>query len=212
VYNAVSPSSYVFQRSVAAGAPLVFLSRIEEIKGCHIAIEIAKRAGRRLMIAGNHIEGGEAGRYWSERILPEIGRNGKARVWRKRLGGGMRQIGILAAAGQVALEEGPRRLHEDHQNARRLAEGIAEVAGISIDPSAVQTNIVIFDVSGTGKTSSEICSRLKEDDVLAIAISDTQIRRVTHLDVSGEDIDTAVESLKRSVSGLQARLLRSSQL
>lgn len=120
----------------------------------------------------------------------------EARTWRKRLGGGMRQIGILAAAGQIALEEGPRNLHEDHENARRLAEGVAEIAGISMDPSTVQTNIVIFDVSGTGRTSSEICSALKEDGLLAIGISDTQIRMVTHLDVSQKDIGSAIEVLK----------------
>ena len=68
----------------------------------------------------------------------------EARTWRKRLGGGMRQIGILAAAGQIALEEGPRRLHEDHENARRLADGLSAIDGISIDSSTVQTNIVIL--------------------------------------------------------------------
>lgn len=116
----------------------------------------------------------------------------EARTWRKRLGGGMRQIGILAAAGLIALENGPKRLHEDHENAKRLAEGIAEIPGISISASSVQTNIVIFDVSGTAKTAGEICSRLKAEGILAIAISDTQIRMVTHLDVSARDIDTAI--------------------
>ena len=120
----------------------------------------------------------------------------EARTWRKRLGGGMRQIGILAAAGLMALEEGPKRLHEDHENARALAEGVAEIPGISIDPSTVQTNIVIFDVSGTGKKSSEICASLKEAGVLAIGISQTQVRMVTHLDVSRDDIETAIATLK----------------
>jgi len=68
----------------------------------------------------------------------------EARTWRKRLGGGMRQIGVLAAAGQIALEEGPRRLHEDHENASRLADGLSAIDGISIDSSTVQTNIVIL--------------------------------------------------------------------
>ncbi|MEP6704859.1 MAG: GntG family PLP-dependent aldolase, partial [Acidobacteriota bacterium] len=86
----------------------------------------------------------------------------EARVWRKRLGGGMRQIGILAAAGLIALEDGPKRLHEDHENARALAKSVSEIDGITIDASKVQTNIVIFDVSETGKTSGEICARLKE--------------------------------------------------
>ena len=121
----------------------------------------------------------------------------EARVWRKRLGGGMRQIGIRAAAGLIALEEGPDRLPEDHQNARRLADGLSAINGIVIDPVTVQTNIVIFDVSGTGKTSPEICARLKEASVLAIGISDMQIRMVTHLDVRRDDIDFAIESLKQ---------------
>ena len=124
----------------------------------------------------------------------------EARVWRKRLGGGMRQIGILAAAGQVALEEGPRRLHEDHENAKALATGVADIAGIAIDASSVQTNIVIFDVTGTRKPSSEICARLKEDGVLAIAISESQLRMVTHLDVSHRDISIAVAVLRKVVS------------
>jgi threonine aldolase len=124
----------------------------------------------------------------------------EARVWRKRLGGGMRQIGILAAAGQVALEEGPRRLHEDHENAKALATGVADIAGIAIDASSVQTNIVIFDVTGTRKPSSEICARLKEDGVLAIAISESQLRMVTHLDVSHRDISIAVAVLRKAVS------------
>lgn len=76
VPNFVDTSLYTFQPSVHDDAPLVFLSRIEAIKGCHTAIAIAKGAGRRLLIAGNHYEDGEAGAYWRERILPELGRNG----------------------------------------------------------------------------------------------------------------------------------------
>jgi glycosyltransferase involved in cell wall biosynthesis len=75
IHNAVDGGSYQFRESVPGDAPLVFLSRIEEIKGCHHAIEIAKRSGRRLVIAGNHVDHGEAGAYWRDRILPEIGRN-----------------------------------------------------------------------------------------------------------------------------------------
>ena len=85
----------------------------------------------------------------------------EARRWRKLLGGGMRQAGVLAAAGLVALEESPPKLLEDHANARRLAEGVAELPGVRIDPERVQTNIVIFDVSGTGRAADEICARLR---------------------------------------------------
>src|SRR3989442_11262867 len=77
----------------------------------------------------------------------------EARLVRKMLGGGMRQAGVLAAAGLVALEETPKRLHVDHENARFLAEGLAEMPGIKIEPAKVVTNILFLDVSGTGHTS-----------------------------------------------------------
>ena len=77
----------------------------------------------------------------------------EARVWRKRLGGGMRQVGVLAAAGLVALEETPKILHVDHENARVLAEGVANLKGVSIDAEKVVTNIVIFDVAATRQNS-----------------------------------------------------------
>jgi len=118
----------------------------------------------------------------------------EARSWRKRLGGGMRQIGILAAAGLIALEESPKRLHEDHENARRLAEGLAQIKGVKIDLEKVVTNIVIFDIAATGKTSAEICAGLKEKGILAIGFGNL-IRMVTHCDVSREDIDTTATSL-----------------
>lgn len=122
-----------------------------------------------------------------------------ARIWRKRLGGGMRQVGILAAAGLVALEESPNRLHEDHANARRLAEGLAEIPGISVDVERVVTNIVIFDISGTGKTSAEICATLKEKGILAIGFGNA-IRMVTHCDVSGEDIERTLVAFRDVVA------------
>jgi threonine aldolase len=123
----------------------------------------------------------------------------EARVWRKRLGGGMRQVGILAAAGLIALEEGPQRLHEDHANAKRLAEGLAEIDGIAIDVDKVSTNIVIFDVSGTGKSPDEITENLANEGILAMGFG-TQIRMVTHLDNSTRDIDRTIEAMKRAAS------------
>lgn len=122
----------------------------------------------------------------------------EARVWRKRFGGGMRQAGILAAAGLVALEESPKRLHIDHENAKILAEGAANLRGISIDAEKVQTNIVIFDISQTGKTSAEIVEELKKDEIYAIPFGKS-IRMVTHYDVSREDIETVVISLKKII-------------
>lgn len=120
----------------------------------------------------------------------------EARVWRKRFGGGMRQAGILAAAGIIALEESPKRLHIDHENARKLAEGVANLQGVSIDAEKVQTNIVIFDVSATGKTSAEICDELKKDEIYAIPFGKA-IRMVTHCDVTGEDIEKTLGVLHK---------------
>lgn len=119
----------------------------------------------------------------------------EARIWRKRLGGGMRQIGILAAAGLIALEDGPKRLGEDHANARLLAEGLSEISGISIDAGKVVTNIVIFDVSGTGKSSADIVSALEASGIRAIGFG-SFIRMVTHLDVHENDIADTVRSVR----------------
>jgi threonine aldolase len=122
----------------------------------------------------------------------------EARSWRKRLGGGMRQAGILAAAGLIALEESPKRLHEDHANARRLAEGIAEVDGIQIDPESVVTNIVIFDVSATGRAPDEVCSQLEQNGVLAFGW-DSVIRMVTHNGITSGDIDRTITTVNKSL-------------
>ncbi len=118
----------------------------------------------------------------------------EARVWRKRLGGGMRQVGILAAAGLIALTESPKHLHVDHENAKRLADGAANLKGVSIDAEKVQTNIVIFDVSATGKTSADICAELKENKILAIPFGKA-IRMVTHTDISRTDIEKTLQIL-----------------
>lgn len=122
----------------------------------------------------------------------------ESRIWRKRLGGGMRQTGILAAAGLIALEEGPDRLHKDHANAKRLGDGLTNIPGVAIDTEKIVTNIVIFDISETGKTSAEIVNALKEEGILAIGFG-TLIRMVTHLDVSGEDIAATVAALNKII-------------
>lgn len=119
----------------------------------------------------------------------------EARIWRKRMGGGMRQVGILAAAGLIALEDGPALLHKDHESARRLAEGLAEIKGIKIDLDSVVTNIVVFDISGTGITSPELCGRLKEQNILGVGIDDKTMRMVTHLDVTSNEIDQVLQSM-----------------
>ena len=122
----------------------------------------------------------------------------EARVWRKILGGGMRQAGVLAAAGLIALEETPELLPEDHANARRLACGLSGIDGIRIDPETVVTNIVLFDIAETGITANEICTRLKEHNVLASGFG-SSIRMVTHYDVSSADIETALREMQLAV-------------
>ena len=124
----------------------------------------------------------------------------KGRLYRKRLGGGMRQAGVLAAACLVALDESPAKLCGDHSNARFLGEGLSRIAGIRIDPRRVVTNIVVFDVTGTGIAPTEICARLKQRGVLMNAINDRQVRAVTHYDVDRAACERALESVAASVA------------
>lgn len=112
--------------------------------------------------------------------------------FRKMFGGGMRQVGIVAAAGLYALDHHIARLREDHQNAKRLAWGLKELKGVALDPDKVETNIVIFDVAGTGKPPGQIAEELKGHGVLIHVVGKTQIRLVTHLDVTAEDIEIAL--------------------
>lgn len=107
----------------------------------------------------------------------------RARIIRKGLGGGMRQAGILAAAGLIALEEGPLRLGEDHANARLLAERLAESPEIELNPESVQTNIVIFRLRGSVDAAA-IVAQLKRRGVLAGTVGRHGVRFVTHRDVS----------------------------
>jgi len=109
---------------------------------------------------------------------------------RKMLGGGMRQVGILASAGLIALEEMPARLHEDHANARLLAEGLCQVPGVEVAMETVVTNIVIADLRGI--TSRELLSRLEARGVRAVAPGTSQVRFVTHKDVSKNDVEEAL--------------------
>ena len=128
----------------------------------------------------------------------------KGRLYRKRLGGGMRQVGVLAAAGLIALEEHPAKLAEDHANAKALARQLAKVPGIAIDPDAVESNIVVFDVSGTGQKPADISARLKAEGVLINAINDRKMRAVTHYDVNREDCEKAIETLRRICAASRA--------
>ncbi len=117
----------------------------------------------------------------------------EARSVRKALGGGMRQAGILAAAGLIALEKMPARLHEDHANARFLAEGLARVPGIKVDAARCPTNIVIFDIAGTGMNSAEFTRKLGERNVLAGGVTPETVRFVTHMDVDRNGCERALD-------------------
>ncbi len=119
----------------------------------------------------------------------------RARVFRKALGGGMRQAGVLAAAGLLALEEGPGRLHEDHAHARLLAEAVAEEDGVEIDLQAVETNIVIFRLKDSGDAAA-FCGALKERGVLASAVGPHAVRLVTHRDVGRAECERAAGVLR----------------
>jgi threonine aldolase len=125
-----------------------------------------------------------------------------ARVWRKMFGGGMRQVGVLAAAGLVALLESPRILHRDHENAKRLAEGLAGISGITLDPATVVTNIVIFGAEKTGQSAGDLCQLLAERGILASPTEKYTIRMVTHYDVAQEGIERALAAM-RSIMGSQ---------
>jgi threonine aldolase len=120
--------------------------------------------------------------------------------FRKMFGGGMRQVGIIAAAGIYALDHHIDRLKEDHQNAKRLALGLEEIKGISINPEHVETNILIFDVAETGMTGTQVTDEMKEQGVLIHPVGKTQIRLVTHLDVSSENIEVALKAFKKVFS------------
>jgi threonine aldolase len=120
----------------------------------------------------------------------------KALVFRKALGGGMRQSGILAAAGLIALEKMPARLKEDHDNAKLLAEGLAVTPGIKINAKKVVSNILVFDVGSTGMDTAEFSRRLASKNVLAAGIDPQQMRFVTHLDISREDCLKTLEVVR----------------
>jgi threonine aldolase len=120
----------------------------------------------------------------------------QARVCRKSLGGGMRQAGVLAAAGLIALEQMPKRLHLDHENAKFLAQGLARVPGIKIDPAKVVTNILICDISGTRMPSADFTRRLGEKNVLCGAVNNELVRFVTHMDVDRAGCEQAVEAVR----------------
>jgi threonine aldolase len=118
---------------------------------------------------------------------------------RKQLGGGMRQVGILAAAGMIALQKMRLRLEDDHRRARRLADAIAEMPGLSIRPSDVQSNIVIFTVRSNAIDSNSLIRRMKEDRVLSLPFGTGRVRMVVHNDIDDADIERAITCLKKTM-------------
>jgi threonine aldolase len=122
----------------------------------------------------------------------------RARIYRKALGGGMRQAGVLAAAGLIALEKGPARLHEDHANARLLAEALSSIDAVVIDLDGVETNIVVFRVTG-GVSTKGVVARLKERGILISAFGADAIRLVTHLDVDRGACVAAAQALAEEI-------------
>ncbi len=124
-----------------------------------------------------------------------------ARRYRKMFGGGMRQVGIIAAAGIYALDHNVERLADDHANAKRLAKALAEMPGVELDPATVETNLVIFEVSKPGLTAAQFAQAMGGLGVAFFAIGPQRCRMVTHLDVSRQDIDEAISRLSRFLSG-----------
>jgi threonine aldolase len=173
----------IFNASVALGKPVAELTRkLDSVMFC-LSKGLGAPVGSLLVGSKEFITG--------------------ARSVRKALGGGMRQAGILAAAGLVALEKSPSRLHEDHENAKFLAKGLSEVPGVKIDLATVQTNILVFDVSGAGITAQEFSKRLGERNILAGAVNKELMRFVTHCDVNRADCEQALEAAE-SICGARA--------
>jgi threonine aldolase len=119
----------------------------------------------------------------------------EARRYRKMIGGGMRQAGVLAAAGLIALQTGVARLADDHRRARRLAEGLGRVPGISIDLATVQSNIVRFDVGGMGLTSGGLANGLQQHGVRISGGPGTGVRMVAHRHIDDDSVDLALEAI-----------------
>lgn len=125
----------------------------------------------------------------------------QARRIRKVLGGGMRQSGIIAAAGIPALEQMVERIAEDHKNAGRLTEGIARIEGLSVDPAKTQTNIVYFDLASERLTAQKLMMELGKKGIKLLPVGPRRLRAVTHYGISAEDIDLTLATLRELMEG-----------
>ena len=166
----------IFNASVALGEPVARMTKnVDSIMFC-FSKGLGAPVGSMILGSSEFIERG--------------------RIFRKMFGGAMRQAGILAAAALIAMEKSPLRLHEDHSNAKRLADGIAQIPGLKIDASKVRTNIVIFDCSATGLTAVQFCEALQKENVLAQDTALHLVRLVTHWNVSSEQIEKALQVIE----------------
>jgi threonine aldolase len=120
----------------------------------------------------------------------------KARKWRKRLGGGLRQAGVIAAPGYIALTEMVDRLAEDHANAKRLENGLSQISKLSV-VNKVETNIVLIDIEKLNMSSAQFLELLKSEGILAVAFGPTMIRFTTHYDVTTEQIDEVISKISK---------------
>jgi threonine aldolase len=130
-------------------------------------------------------------------ILSTKDRIAESRIWRKRYGGGMRQVGFLAAAANYALDNNISRLKDDHVNAKKIATACAEISPNLIDAAGVETNIVALDLSGLNITANELNNQLKEAGILASALGPKFLRVVTHLDITDSDMEKILDVLPK---------------
>jgi len=128
-----------------------------------------------------------------------------AHKWRKMVGGGMRQAGVLAAAGLVALDNMVERLADDHSNAKRLAEGLANIEGITVDPTSIQTNIVIFEVAESAGNVNDVINELADEGVLVTYPGQQSLRMVTHRHISASDIDEALTRVAKVMTKMNSK-------
>ncbi|GAA0328193.1 low-specificity L-threonine aldolase [Bacillus carboniphilus] len=123
----------------------------------------------------------------------------KARKWRKRLGGGLRQVGIIAAPAYIALTEMVDRLIDDHVNAKKLAEGLGQIPSLRVE-NEVETNIVLVNVADTGHDANSFLELIKKEEILAVGFGPTTVRFTTNYDVTSEEIDTVIDKIKSVLS------------
>lgn len=171
----------IFNAAVALGVPAKTLVRYADSVMFCVSKGLSAPVGSVLAGTGDFIE--------------------RARRFRKMVGGGMRQAGVIAAAGVVALRTMVNRLAEDHANARRLAEGMARLPGLAVDLSRVRTNMILAQVNGP-TSAAEFTARMRDEGVLALPTGSSTIRMVTHRHITPGAVDRALDALRRTATAL----------